>query len=299
MRLLLTFILASAVFICGCASVPDLPDESRVQISDVVERIRCEFSEAIALQPNYRDWVSKFTLTLQIEAKSNLSGSTVATLPIHFGTFKIGLESNLNRTTTRTASLTFSTIFNRTPKCLLPDERPEHLRAFFRSKIGLNEWLDRVSLSGLPLRVKRDTDRSPPMPAEVLKATDLGYSLDFVILFDGKINPSFSILRPSGYGVDGSASLQRSAEYMHKLEVAITPRDDLNAPGGPQHVCIVNTDAESKLGGCPDEKDHKELTKVRRKQARQFYRDRLTPVEEQRLDNTLLQLRLQNLRIRP
>ena len=77
MRALRTGMYIMPIFVLGgCAINPGLPDDGRVSIGEVIERVQCEmkaaYSANTARHPWLRNWAAGYTLNLEREDKRGL-----------------------------------------------------------------------------------------------------------------------------------------------------------------------------------------------------------------------------------
>jgi hypothetical protein len=157
----------------GCARTPDLPDESRIQLAEIVDRVKCELHDAVAAHPRYYPWLMKWAagleLTLKVKAEGAGSASSDYIWPISLGTFKLALSGALTENAVRTALFKISMPLSYTLHytCPLgPAYGPS--RRDLTGDLGLREWghgssLGVFSPSGRWHHVKLD-DRAVKRP---------------------------------------------------------------------------------------------------------------------------------------
>jgi hypothetical protein len=174
-----------SVFVAGCMNTPPLVQatdgrESHVMIRDVVQRVKCELSNAFdekTEQPEYRwlsNWVAHADLTLTIADNAGLSptGSFTQTLhsqlnhdvgpaglvggkfPAVGQSFVVSAGANLSGTATRTETLSFTVALNelkmwrraldRLEAAYPPEKRSCNFGAAtgITGNLGLEEWVD-------------------------------------------------------------------------------------------------------------------------------------------------------------
>ena len=172
----LMFLLPVCVCVTpGCMSTPDLSsatgtEHSEIMIKDVVQRVKCELSDAFDKKVEQREflwlagWTAHADLTLQINENSGVSpngsfidpnlGKTAAKGVSAITTFTLGLSANLNGQASRSETVSFTIaldelkLWRRQLDKAEANLPPEQKTCYFngetgvRGNLGLREWVD-------------------------------------------------------------------------------------------------------------------------------------------------------------
>jgi hypothetical protein len=160
----------------GCVSTPDLSEatgaeHSDIMIKDVVQRVKCELSEAFDKKVEQREflwlagWTAHADLTLQINDNSGVSPNGTFTEPFLgttatkgvkavTNTFGLSVSANLNGQAVRSETVSFTIALDELKLWRKQIEKmeaklpPEKKTCFFDSatgvtgNLGLKEWVD-------------------------------------------------------------------------------------------------------------------------------------------------------------
>jgi hypothetical protein len=168
----LLFLLPVCVCVTpGCVSTPDLAsatgtEHSEVMIKDVVQRVKCELSDAFDKKVEQREflwlagWTAHADLTLQINENAGVApnGSFIqpnlGTIAKATSTFTLGLSGNLNGQASRSETVSFTIaldelkLWRRQLDKAEANLPPEQKTCYFngetgvRGNLGLREWVD-------------------------------------------------------------------------------------------------------------------------------------------------------------
>jgi hypothetical protein len=191
----------------GCAINPGLPDERRVSIGEVIERVQCEMKAAYVANtvrhPWLRNWAAGYTLSLEREDKRglDLNGSIISAL--NPGTFSLGGKVGLSETGTETGSVEFNFKLFALEKLDCESKPFDNRATYFTGSTGFEAWFQRVA-DGIDTR-KTDLIDEP-------KA--FGHSLTFKVSGSGSISPGWSL--PTG-SWGGSPAASRLDTYILKV----------------------------------------------------------------------------------
>jgi hypothetical protein len=168
----LMFLLPVCVCVTpGCMSTPDLStatgaEHSEIMIKDVVQRVKCELSEAFDKKVEQREflwlagWTAHADLTLQINENSGVApnGSFIepklGKIAGIASSFTLGLSANLSGQATRSETVSFTIaldelkLWRRQLNKAEANLPPEQKTCYFngetgvRGNLGLREWVD-------------------------------------------------------------------------------------------------------------------------------------------------------------
>ena len=179
LRKLLFLLPVCASVLPGCMSTPQLSEatgeeHSEIMIKDVVQRVKCELSEAFDKKVEERDflwlasWTAHMDLTLEVNENSGLSpsgtytkylGSTATSSAVKplasiASTFSLGAGASLNGQAVRTEALSFTVALDELKRWRRDLEKkeaplpPEKRTCNFdpsmgvTGNLGLKEWVD-------------------------------------------------------------------------------------------------------------------------------------------------------------
>lgn len=208
----------------GCTSLPSLPDETRIPVSAVVDRVQCEIRDAINANipdyPWFKNWAGGFALTLKVEevvGADATAGWVVPWSPPNGLT--LGLSTGASHDTTRTAIVKYILPVKDFAqyRCVQPPSYGPGTHPFLGS-LGLTEWLSRV------LRSSNSNDVAK-QPSEI------DYTLNFAVALNAKFSPGITLINLTA-GADASANRTDT----HTLDLAFTDA----SPSNPQKVFVVN-----------------------------------------------------------
>ena len=199
-------LLIPLIGLTGCASVPEIPAEDYVTVSDILYSSECELKESIDYLSVKLPFVTHqlVALTYTLRAADSRSGSADANLvvPVTDGTFSLGLTGGLDASRSRTTSLTVTYDTGKL-RCPAPRKGPDGPNRI-EGGIGLKDWLLKVSQS---LARVGSTPRS------------MTYELSFDIVARGGAKPGFSIGLP---GVQYGVSIGTSGSHQRAHSVLIS-----------------------------------------------------------------------------
>ena len=220
-------VFCAAALSGGCVSVSSelLPEAS---LTMVANRVECELGRAYdQLQPRYKwlkDWKAVFTLTVKQEDSAGIAPGFAYGIPVGSGGFALGAGGTLSQKGTRTITTKRSVNLTdiKAPDCDLIDENVSPLAG-------------RLDIAD-PLRAALQTreDRDPFKE----KPDDLGYTIDFLLIASGHVNPVFAFAHVSGLGADFSLSRQKT----HTLAIALVDA----SPEPETKNVIIGKDSKGK-----------------------------------------------------
>ena len=204
-----------AVLLTGCAVPPRLPDDARVNVQEIVDRVQCELYDAYVYYTQrhkrreefvwLKDMAAAYSLQLSVDQVGGVSVSSDFIHLISAGTFTLGTGAGAKATTTRTAKLGFSLYLKDLRK---PDSCPEPESSkglYFSGGTGMREWLDRVLES---------FDKSDQLYKQ--RPNTLSHQLEFIVAVDGNVSPSWSLRHAKPKG-----ALNGSIKDTHTLTIAL------------------------------------------------------------------------------
>jgi hypothetical protein len=217
------FCVISMSGLAGCTNVPDLPSKSRIPISAVVDRVKCEIGEAmrrnLPANPWLDTWAGAFALTLRVETDTGATGTANWVIPwTPTSTFGIGFSGGAGTDATRTAVVKYVLPVNEFTqyRCLQPGD--EANGELFVAQLGLADWLDRAIKAG---------DHTHPAD----QPTELDYTLEFAVALNAGVTPGFTFVN-----LTGSVNPTASRTDDDTLDLAFTDA----SPSAPMKVEVVN-----------------------------------------------------------
>ena len=222
-------------FASGCATVPDYRDDE-ITTADVITSIKCELRNAAwRMHPENRiyfsGWNAGFIVELQVFHKGGQESDASFVVPLHPGTFTLGLTSGLTGEATRTERINFSeklSDLNADRGLVCPGEHPRGRYALLGGELGMADLFNRARESIAQARIQ---------------PTQLDYNIEFIIRMDGSISPKFSMI-PIGNDRTLSAGLKLlgSRKDTHSLKLVLKPP--------PERVAVACA-VELEHGRCP------------------------------------------------
>jgi hypothetical protein len=215
----------AAASLAACMTVPQLPEEHEISIEAVANRVKCELRDAAKEQTWLvtENWVGAIDLTVEIIHKGVGAGSLAFVVPVSHGTFSLGFTGGPTESAKRTVTVNFPVKIRELnglpcrPADGVTDRR-------LQGDLGLIEWVQRVAGT-----VKRPA----PPPAAAARAgrprsrpsedRGIGYTLEFDLLLEASVTPSFRIIPAPGQDRTGSLRLAGSRDSSHKLDISLTP----------------------------------------------------------------------------
>ncbi|HEX8664232.1 MAG TPA: hypothetical protein VF744_09410 [Beijerinckiaceae bacterium] len=205
----------------GCSTLPPLPTEAEISVSDVFNAVKCELKPALAdlslRYPTLPRWAVTVGVTLLVldnaafEPGVELGIPIARTIDVLRGFVTVGagvdIKSENTRSLSAKASFLVSDIVNKV-SCIDPIRTTP-----LTSEMGLAALLDR-SLPGIA------------GPATYAKPGNIVSRMEFVITKGADISPSVGIFRfggPSTGRIVPSATLSGSRRNDHTLEITFTP----------------------------------------------------------------------------
>ncbi len=270
------FIL-SACF-AGCVRTPDLPDESRMHLGAIVNRVKCELHDAVAAHPRYHPWLLKWAagmeLSLKVKAEGAGSASSDYIWPIQLGTFKLALSGGLKENAVRTALFKISMPLEYTlhyPCPLEPAYGPS--RRDLTGDLGLREWVERA----VDAVAESDSQQ---------QFNGMGHRMEFFLQAAGGVSGNWMIVRSNGHKFNPIVGIGGTRENTNTVDIAL-----VRIPGvaGVQHVWVDNLPGPQ--GILPEGAPGAERIRPR------VHERGVDPGTQQRLDSIIQDLQLKNLKI--
>jgi hypothetical protein len=204
-------IFGSATLLGACATLPRLPPESKVSVTDVVNNIRCELQSA-AIEAGFDSstpkWIAGIALELKVIANSNGVADAAVTLPLNPGSSKIGFKVGQTAESTRTAGFKFQQPLaeKKEDYCLYQELTPRE--ALLEGRLGFREWLSRLAYT---------------MKHSGVKPTQVSYALQFVIKPSAEFSPRFSLIPIGDNTFEGGVALSAQESRFHSLNIVVEP----------------------------------------------------------------------------
>ena len=213
MRLAWALLSISALLLAGC-TVPQLPDESRLPIEQVILQAKCEIHDVVvrnaSSHPWLLDWAASFTLTLKLRDRGGLSASSDYIGPFPIGTFKIAGNVGRTEEALRTAQFKLSMTLRETRafNCALA---PSGVRAgrSLTGELGVGEWFERTIAAMRASSVERNFN-------------GLGHTVEFFLQETAGVTPSWAITLKNGLKTDPLFGVSGTLERTHTLDLALT-----------------------------------------------------------------------------
>lgn len=255
------------VSIGGCANVNSLSITDGISVADISDRIQCDLKAAYAansaIYPWLEHWAASFEITIKQQDQASLKPSleySLLTNPFRFFGFKAGLSAVGTGTRTLTTKRTVLL------KNLLKYNCSNPGGTYLANALHILEPM-RDALSA---RDEQDAIEKEP--------DSVGYRIDFIVKTGLNANPSFVLYRIPGVGAE--FSLER--EKTQTLDIAFS-----NAtPASPQKVFVTNWPSTRS----PNVRAPSGMPAPSYRSA-----PSLTPEVRQNLNNTLQNLKLENL----
>lgn len=206
-----------AMWLQGCANVPDPADIPRIEPYDLATNFLCEFHDAIEarhLPPNHFVFKSDiaFQLILTAEENRDQTGNVTFVWPIQFGNFTLALDGGAKRQRIAEHKVKFAQGFD-TIKTLKHCEHSDPTAAHFYpilGTLGLDRVLDRfIAMHEI---------------SEASTNEDFIHTLEFHLDFNEGIKPSFSIEPAKGRSISGELNSKADRKDRHKLSMALSTR---------------------------------------------------------------------------
>lgn len=206
---------AIAFFLSACSHIPDPADAPKAEPYQILQSLRCEVRQAIATYPEshwVREAIIGYGLTLTAEENRNLTAGLLAVWPIHLGTVSLDASAGANRKRIGESQIDFAEALAKAG-----DEYcrpPEHARSVhfypITGEVGLSEIIQRF------VQVKE-------MGGAFTKDTGFVHTLEFTLVFNAGLTPSFSIAKVGNYQLSGNANFTADRSDKHKLIIKLEP----------------------------------------------------------------------------
>lgn len=194
------------LFVAGCTAVPDLPQQSAVSVSDVVNSINCEFKAAVLNERFITEgngWLATSQLKLQVVAFAGAELGLNLSSPLNPGTLLVAVGGGYSGSADRTAGVTFETVLE-DPRNISCREPSDQSNAPLVGNLGIHDWI--AMLQGTRDKVKQFSVFSQ--------------ELKFTIERKGNIGPSFSVVPLGSSILGGGAKIEGSRKHVHSLEIS-------------------------------------------------------------------------------
>jgi hypothetical protein len=208
--------LAAGVCLAACTSPPRLPYERGVGVADVVRNIRCEmargFFENLPKHPWLKSWAASVELTLDVTEAG--SGDAAVDILVPFNGLDSGglsLSGRHSASAQSISSITFLTMLAglKESDCTKIEILPGH-EVMLRGSLGLTTWMSRAI----------ETIESTGTSAE---ATGIGYILEFAVIQNAGLEPSFTLIKIGDYQLGGSVGVSAARNDTHTVSIAMVP----------------------------------------------------------------------------
>lgn len=181
----------------GCATLPTLPPNDRVDVERVVDAVQCELFQAVnetrGSPIDLRQWHGEFVLTMKVEREAGGSGNVDFVVLSGTSILTPGLTAGLKTNATRQVTFEFDVPGNKVgPRHC---ERLQGLESGegLHGDLGIRDWLHRAVTS-------LDKD-------EAAQATGFGHYVEFLVESQGEGKLRFIVLDASGgAGLGGKTS---------------------------------------------------------------------------------------------
>jgi hypothetical protein len=215
--------VAATAAATGCATLPELPTQRSVSVTEVVRAIQCELKaayEATAPTSELRTWDAGFKLTLAVEEKAGAAASAGFDVVVSGDdTLVPGFSLGADSTAKRSVVVEFATTYARlrSVDCAAGANSAEMTGWDFRGNLGIGEWLSEVE------RAFVENKASSP--------TAVSYGNDFILKLSGGLALGFEFA-PVEAAVGGGGS----REDTHTLSLALAPpkKAPAAAQGSPE-----------------------------------------------------------------
>lgn len=220
----------------GCTSVPDLPEQYSVSVSDVVDNIRCELRDAShnhTMMTTGKGWTAAVDLELYVTANAGFDASASLTNPVR----STGVENQVvvsiggghSAKAERTANFSFAVNMLDPSKIHCDASVPADAHHLLRGNLGIDNWIGVLAMTFAQSKAgkeKRETALTP------IKS---GYTVEFTITTKGSLGPSIEAIGIGASQARAGLILSGDRGERHKMTIAFTP----NADEDPQEVIIV------------------------------------------------------------
>ena len=230
-----TVSICGSALLAGCALHPGLPDERRISIAEVIERVQCEMKAAYdankGRHPWLKNWAAGYVLSLErVDERSISFGGTIINT-MSAGVLNLAGKAGGGEKATETGNVSFT--FN------LPDldhiacavsETPSR-GIYFSGETGAAAWISRIA-DGIDEREK-----------DLVTIPDsFGHTIAFVVSGNGSITPTWSAATGNA---TATPLLSRADTYNLKLglvKIPTPPKEKI------QKVEVTNFPAWMKSG---------------------------------------------------
>jgi hypothetical protein len=200
----------------SCASLPELPPEDAVNMSDIVSNIRCELETAANASGFSRSatvWNAGISLELKVNQTSSGVLDSALTVPLHPGVMRAGLKVGQNSDATRAAKFKFAQPLKTPPGIrsyceFVSYNYNEGNRRLLGGRLGFAEWM---------VRLRNTMEETKVTPTQV------GYSLQFVIKPNIDVGPKFTLLPIGDANAEIGLNLTAAKSTFHTLEIVLDP----------------------------------------------------------------------------
>lgn len=202
--------------LASCASLPTLPPEDAVNMSDIVSNIRCELETAASASGFSRSkpgWNAGISLELKVNQTSSGILDSALTVPLNPGVMRAGLKVGQSSDATRSAKFKFAQALttppgNRSYCEYTTYNYTEGHRRLLGGRLGFAEWMVRLR------NTMKETNVTP---------TQVGYSLQFVIKPNIDLGPKFTLLPIGDSNAEIGLNLAAAKSTFHTLEIVLDP----------------------------------------------------------------------------
>ncbi len=136
--------VAVVFVLSACASVPNLPQQRSITVSDVVDRVNCELKEgaftARFLMLDGKGWTAGTILKLKIVSQQNVGLDLNLASPLNPGAVTVSLGGSQSGIADRTASVTFVNNLAEAEKITCKDG-PDQDGVLLTGNLGIYDWL--------------------------------------------------------------------------------------------------------------------------------------------------------------
>jgi hypothetical protein len=214
-------------------TAPEFP--RRVSVAEVAHNARCELYAAVQERgqqyPWLKEWAAAFDFSFVVDRDANATTDTAYLLPIHFGTFGLGLKANLKQKAKGTYTVSYK-LLKGLGKGSEAHCGADYSAAFashrlLSGEIGLQRWVNDVvpqlEAAQIQNATSRESKESRGRRAATGEVTGVGYTIEFGITADGTLLPSWALAYPDKRQFKPGFGVTLSEAVTHKLVVAMTP----------------------------------------------------------------------------
>jgi hypothetical protein len=212
----------------SCSTLPELPADTGLHSSEIINRVKCELQQALAAHPEHHSWLLKwaagFSLTMKVKERAGASASSDYIWPITLGTFRFSLGGALSEDATRIAQFKLSLPLADAVDFPCPDgPATAPSDRTLTGNIGLADWM-KESITAVASSKSED------------QFNGMGHTLEFFLAANASAGPSWAIIRSNGHRANPAFGLSAQREATNTLEVALVKIPS----GAPQRVFVTN-----------------------------------------------------------